>query len=133
MTEGSKRIVAQKAIKHGLSSSATHPETLLLRDEDREAILVLRSEFFITLLPTGAVQHALVERLVAASWRLIRIPMLEALQMEASHFTTDPDTGDTFDQGFFQSYLENKKECEKIQRHEAALQREFKWCFETLY
>ena len=72
-TTGGKRRSSQNALTHGLTARAT-----LLATEDHAAFEQHRAQFLAEYQPQGPTETQLVQELIDTSWRLNRIPALEA-------------------------------------------------------
>jgi hypothetical protein len=71
-TAEGKAAVAQNAVKHGLSGRAD-----VIKGEDQAQFDLLREQVFAELVPAGAVETILVERVVSLSWRLKRVERMQ--------------------------------------------------------
>jgi len=76
-TEAGKRNSSRNALKHGLTA-----EAVVVGDEDPAKFEELRANFERDVQPETAIEHFLVERLAADSWRLLRVPAFEAAYMD---------------------------------------------------
>ncbi len=72
-TPEGKAAVRQNALKHGLLS-----QEVLLPDEDEEALQELGESLRDELQPVGELENLLVDRIIAAYWRLRRLSRVEA-------------------------------------------------------
>ena len=72
-TPEGKAAVRQNALKHGLLS-----QEVLLPDEDEEALQELDDRLRTELQPAGELESLLVDRIIAAYWRLRRLGRVEA-------------------------------------------------------
>ncbi len=72
-TSEGKAVVRYNATKHGLLS-----REVLLPGEDEEALKQLDEALRAELQPVGALENLLVDRMVAAHWRLRRLGRVEA-------------------------------------------------------
>lgn len=81
-TVDGKRRSAQNAIRHGLTA-----RQLLLDDEDASEFEEHRRGFEDALSPIGALEEWIVEQIVATSWRMRRIALVEAEQFERNRPT----------------------------------------------
>jgi hypothetical protein len=72
-TTGGRSRVASNALKHGLSGGQ-----IVLPGEDPAEFDLFRSDLISDLVPQGALEEVLVEKIVADAWRLRRVPQLEA-------------------------------------------------------
>jgi hypothetical protein len=113
-TPAGKNIVARNAVKHGLLS-----REVLLPEEDRTAFRALAVGLCDCLQPAGALEVLLVDRIVAAAWKLRRVHVMEADLCEpASHGGRFESLGVRFIQDCHgsQSFL-------KLSRYETAIER----------
>src|SRR5215210_5862045 len=72
-TPKGKAAVRHNAVKHGLLS-----QDVLLPGEDEAALRELGERLMAELRPEGELENLLVERIVAAHWRLRRLGRVEA-------------------------------------------------------
>lgn len=72
VTEAGKAVVAKNAVRHGLLS-----ETVLLKGEDSDALAALRERLMEDLCPKDELESVLIDRIVAAVWRLRRLHSVE--------------------------------------------------------
>jgi hypothetical protein len=72
-TPEGKATVRHNALKHGLLS-----EQVLLPGEDEDALKELSEHLRSELQPAGYLESLLVERIIAAYWRLLRLGRVEA-------------------------------------------------------
>ena len=72
-TESGKQRSSLNAIRHGLTA-----QTVVLPSEDPAAYETHRRQFFAEYQPATATETQFVQELVDTSWRLNRIPLLEA-------------------------------------------------------
>ena len=72
-TEAGKQRSSLNAIRHGLTA-----QTIVLASEDPAAHQAHRRQFFDEYQPATATETQLVQELTDTSWRLNRIPLLEA-------------------------------------------------------
>ena len=72
-TQEGKARVGSNAVKHGLLS-----QDVLVPGEDREALRELSEQLREELEPVGELEDILVDRIVAAHWRLRRLGRVEA-------------------------------------------------------
>lgn len=72
-TDAGKQRSSLNAIRHGLTA-----QTIVLPSEDPAAYQAHRRQFFEEYQPTSATETQLVQELIDTSWRLNRIPLLEA-------------------------------------------------------
>ena len=72
-TESGKQRSSLNAIRHGLTA-----QTIVLPSEDPAAYQAHRRQFFEEYQPATATETQLVQELTDTSWRLNRIPLLEA-------------------------------------------------------
>ncbi len=90
-TEAGKQRSALNALRHGLTAASP-----VLPSEDPAAYQEHRSRFFIEYQPATPTESQLVQELVDSSWRLNRIPRLEAevLARAAAEPTNQPANQD---------------------------------------
>ncbi len=91
-TEAGKQRSSQNALTHGLTASSP-----VLPTEDRAAYDDHRQKFFDQYKPANATETQLVQELVDTSWRLNRIPLLEADALARALPPADPGQPVTFD------------------------------------
>jgi hypothetical protein len=72
-TRGGKARCAQNALKHGLCAQ----KHVVLPEEDAAEFAALEAALIEELAPEGVLQSVLVQRIVAASWRLSRAERIE--------------------------------------------------------
>ncbi len=72
-TAEGKAVVRLNAMKHGLLS-----QEILLPEEDEAAFAELGERLRAELQPVGELESALVDRIIAAQWRLRRLSRVEA-------------------------------------------------------
>jgi hypothetical protein len=72
-TPAARARVSLNAVKHGLTG-----QEVVLPNEDPDEFESLRTGLLADLAPEGDLENALAERIVASSWRLRRVPILEA-------------------------------------------------------
>lgn len=111
-TPAGKSIAARNAMKHGLLS-----REVLLWEEDRSAFRALAVSLCETLQPEGALEILLVDRIVAAVWRLRRIQVIETDLCER-----DNGRFETLGVRFIQDCL-NSQSFLKLSRYEVAIER----------
>jgi len=89
---------ARNAEKHGMYTNA-----VLLHHESAEDFAALRDEYYTQFAPTTRAESDLVDRLIAATWRLRRLTALESAAMDhtidaqragvdATYKNIDPET-----------------------------------------
>src|SRR5687767_12489449 len=72
-THAGKTVASQNATRHGLTSKTHHT----LRTENPEAWARVVEEHVKAYAPANAVEHALVEEIAFASWKLRRLVTIE--------------------------------------------------------
>lgn len=72
-TDRGKAIVARNALRHGLTA-----QRILLPDETQDELARLVDQLRLHYQPVGAAEVLLVERIIAATWRLRRVYRIEA-------------------------------------------------------
>jgi hypothetical protein len=80
-TPHGKAAVSLNALKHGLLSGQ-----ILLPNEDEASLMQLSEHLHSQLLPVGELESILVDRIVAATWRLRRVLAVEAGVYEEQRF-----------------------------------------------
>ena len=80
-TPEGKAIVSRNATKHGLLS-----RHVLLRCEDEQELVELGKRLRAQLAPVGELENLLVERIIAAAWRLRRVVAVETGVFEKKRF-----------------------------------------------
>jgi hypothetical protein len=78
-TDAGKFIVAQNALKHGILSAKVP-----IDEEEREDFNNFASYLKTSLMPNGALEEALVDRIISTIWRLRRVVHIEGLMLEKS-------------------------------------------------
>ena len=68
---------ARNAEKHGMYGNA-----VLLHHESAEEFAALRDDYYCQFLPVTRVESDLVDRMIAATWRLRRLSALESAAMD---------------------------------------------------
>lgn len=104
-TSTGKTLVSRNALRHGLLSREA-----LLSDEDRSVFRALASNLREDLEPVGTLEEILVDRVVAAVWRLRRVHTIETGLLYEGDWLSGPRSlwGDS---------------CLKLSRYEAAIER----------
>ena len=80
-TPEGKAVARLNALKHGLLS-----QPILLPNEDEASLMQLSERLHSQLQPVGELESLLVERIVAAAWRLRRVLAVEAGIYEKERF-----------------------------------------------
>jgi len=83
-SESGKQRSSMNALRHGLTS-----QTALLPSEDPDAYRRHADEFFNEYQPEGSTEKQLVRELADTSWRLNRVPAIEAALLQRA---SDPAT-----------------------------------------
>ena len=91
-TEEGKQRSSMNALSHGLTAASP-----VLPTEDRAAYDAHRQQFLDEYKPATASESQLVQELVDTSWRLNRIPLLEADALARALPPADPNIEVTFD------------------------------------
>ncbi len=120
-TEAGKQRAAMNSLKHGLTACSP-----VLPTEDRAAYDEHRRRFFDDHKPANAIESQLVQELVDTSWRLNRIPMLEANALAHALPPADPEQEVTFD------IVDAHKILSSLGLHSARLSRQFHKTLEHL-
>ncbi|MBI5281583.1 MAG: hypothetical protein HY858_07885 [Candidatus Solibacter usitatus] len=123
VTDAGKSIAAQNSRKHGFTA-----RTLIVPDEDRAAFETMRAQLVKDVRPEGALEDALFERLLLASWNLQRITRHESrLLDETDPFAPDSPAAAGFDRlvryrrDLERSFSSALAELRKLQTQRAAL------------
>lgn len=88
-TAEGKEAVSRNAFKHGLLAKEA-----LIPGEDADSFQDLRDYLYTDLRPEGAIEMALVERIVAGLWRLRRLQRVEAGVFENEILAASRDSED---------------------------------------
>jgi len=80
-TQQGKAAVSHNALKHGLLS-----RQILLPNEDEASLVQLSEHLHSQLQPVGELESLLVDRIIAAAWRLRRVLAVEAGIYEEQRF-----------------------------------------------
>jgi hypothetical protein len=80
-TPEGKAVARLNALKHGLLS-----QQILLPNEDEASLMQLSERLHSQLQPVGELESLLVERIVAAAWRLRRVLVVETGIYEMERF-----------------------------------------------
>ncbi|HEX5228618.1 MAG TPA: hypothetical protein VFW44_12950 [Bryobacteraceae bacterium] len=91
-TPAGKRRSSLNALRHGLTAASA-----ILPSEDRDAFEAHRRRFFDEYQPATATESQFVQELVDTSWRLNRIPLLEADVLARAAAPVPTDAEITFD------------------------------------
>ena len=91
-TPAGKQRSSLNALRHGLTAASP-----VLPSEDQAAYDARRRGFFDEYQPATPTESQLVEELAATSWRLNRIPLLEAEVLARAAAPVPPDAEITFD------------------------------------
>jgi len=91
-TAAGKQRSSLNALRHGLTAASA-----VLPSEDRAAFDAHRRGFFDEYRPATPTESQLVQELVDTSWRLNRIPLLEAEMLARAAAPVPPDEEITFD------------------------------------
>lgn len=118
-TPNGKSRSARNALRHGLTA-----KQVVLFDENPKDFDAFRADLLNELNPDGALEGVLAERIVIDSWRLRRIPALEATLYKSSH-NDDPSEEDCADEVPTWSLRTCPEAFANLWRHEAALNRSF--------
>jgi hypothetical protein len=118
-TPKGKARVASNALKHGLTG-----KQLVLFDENPKDFYAFRVGLLNELNPIGDLEGVLAERIVIDSWRLRRVPVLEATLYKSSHYD-DPSEEDIASEVATWSLRNCTETFANLWRHEAALHRSF--------
>ncbi len=91
-TEAGKQRSSQNALRHGLTAACA-----VLPSEDPAAFEAHRRQFFTEYQPATPTESQLVQELIDTSWRLNRIPLLEAEVLARAAAPVPLDREITFD------------------------------------
>ena len=124
-TDEGKARASRNATKHGLTSRLP-----VLPDEDPAIFEEFRHAVSAELRPLGTLETAWVNRIAALQWRLARVPGLEAavLADEADDPLAAPDP----DRAMGAAWTRASAVLDRLQRYEAALQRQLSQSLRTL-
>ena len=116
-TEEGKAKSSMNALKHGLTS-----RTVCLPEEDADQYMEVRILLAEELRPWGALETILVNRIAAQSWRLSRVPGIEAEMLERLRYD-----GLGQDEGLAGAWLRDGSpyggSLARLSRYETALER----------
>lgn len=112
-TKEGKEIVSQNAVKHGLFC-----KNILAHDESREEFKDFEAEFYNLFQPQGILEVILLERAIAAAWRLSRIGKIEPLLIKKA--TQNAYSGEDLT-NIFDNYLGRRLAL--MSRYEVTLER----------
>ena len=119
-SEAGKARVAQNGLKHGLCSAR-----VLLPDEDPAELEALVEDLKACFRPATEMELALLRQYAAATWRLGRIPALEAGMLEAGWPEGEaPDDLHPDAWGMGRAFIASGKEIARLSLHESRLSRE---------
>jgi len=125
-TAEGKAIVARNAIKHG-----SYSEAVPVLGEDPGDFEVLHDGIGKSLLPVGPLEEALVDRLARLWWRIQRVGRAEreglrsCLERELRRCNVERATNSTQLAYFLNMTVGDSHHAERLQRHEAQLERSF--------
>jgi hypothetical protein len=116
---------------------STLAESVLLESENPERFFVLASRFYAEYLPKGPTQRALVDTMITARWRLMRISNLEAACVDQEYRLLRNSENDDFTipmraQQAYGKSLRESRTLEALGRMEARLQRQFEGAVDRL-
>lgn len=120
-TEEGKRRSSRNALGHGLTA-----QTAVLPDEDPEAYNAHCRSFFDEYHPETATETHLVQELADTSWRLRRIPLLEAGLLSHAANPPSEEAAMAFD------IVDAHQALARLSLHSARLSRQFQKALETL-
>jgi hypothetical protein len=116
-TPEGKAAVSHNALKHGLLS-----QEMLLPDEDESSLVQLSEHLHSQLQPVGELESLLVERIIAAAWRLRRVLTVEAEIYEAE--SSDRYTREEYGLGMaFIRDANGANAFSKLSRYETTIER----------
>lgn len=116
-TPGGKEAVKRNALKHGLLA-----KEVLLPGEDADSFQELSDHLYADLRPDGALETALVERIVGGLWRLRRLQRVEAGIFEneiSAAFRDRDDEGKSSDTRALRAVLNPRAAPSEEEREEA--------------
>jgi hypothetical protein len=115
VTPEGKAIVSKNALKHGLLS-----KEVMIPGENPKRLAQIRRDLVVAVVPEGALESVLVDRVVSTLWRMRRIIKIESDLMGKEEWYSDSkkSIGDKFrdDSKTGNAYL-------KLMRYENSLQR----------
>lgn len=125
-TDDGKAVACRNALRHGLFASES-----LLPSEDGEALVAFEGRLRAELAPVGEFEALLVDRIVAAAWRLRRLHRVEVNlfrhHMEEGALTTALAYWDgpvKRDEGYaFRVDAKNGDALSKLSRYESTIER----------
>ncbi len=120
-TEAGKQRSSQNALKHGLTAASP-----VLPTEDRAAYDQHCRKFFDQYKPANATESQLVQELVDTSWRLNRIPLLEAGALAHAIPPAGPEQDAAFD------IVEASRVLATLGLHSGRLSRQFQKALDKL-
>ena len=112
-TPEGKAAVSLNPLKHGLLSQQT-----LLPNEDEASLMQLSERLHSQLQPVGELESLLVERIVAAAWRLRRVLAVEAGIYEKERFSY---TGEERSLGL--AFMRDASTFSTLSRYETTIER----------
>lgn len=119
-SEAGKARVAQNGLKHGLCS-----RRVVLAGEDEAEFQALLDDLTARFRPEGETELALLREYAAASWRLDRIPALEAGLLEGAWPEGEAPEGLPPDAwGLGEAFLARSREILRLSLHESRLSRQ---------
>ena len=116
-TPEGKAAVSLNALKHGLLS-----RQILLPNEDEASLIQLSERLHSQLQPVGELESLLVERIIAAAWRLRRVLAVETGIYEEERFSSY--TGE--DNGLGMAFIRDANGANafsKLSRYETTIER----------
>ena len=118
-TAEGKAQVGSNALKHGLTG-----KQIVLPDENPKEFDSFRAGLLNELNPSGELEGLLAERIVVDSWRLRRVPALEAMLYKGSY---ELDAREGNDSSVTMTFVAHNcwQVLGNLWRHEAALHRSF--------
>ena len=121
-SETGKKASSQNAVRHGLIARA-----VVLKAESTERFEELLASFVAEFQPATANEHALVETLAVARWRLMRNWMLITALLETETANQDPQTGGdpVLAAMAFRKLADSSQALHLLQRYETALDRQY--------
>lgn len=109
-----KSVASQNSVKHGLLSS-----NLIIREEKLKELEQFRQAVYQALMPQGAIEELLVEKIINTAWRLRRLTLVENEILDDGSCSW---TKKTLRQGFMGN---DGHSMQNLSRYEASLERNF--------
>jgi hypothetical protein len=122
VSESGKQASSQNAIRHGLIAKA-----VVLKVESMERFQELLASLVEEFQPATATEHALVETMAVARWRLMRNWMLLTALLEDEAGRQDPQAGNEpmLAAMAFRTLADSSRALQLLQRYETSLDRQY--------